>query len=100
MATTKANKVGRIRDRLADLLNEAIPTAQFEPEWLDSQIPYYATVQFDACSWYGDGTDKDTGLNAHVASWDTMRECVRYGIEVSESGRGRFDWDIYPKPPK
>jgi hypothetical protein len=100
MATTKDNRVGRTRERLARLLNEAIPTAMFAPEGLNSKTPIYATPQWDCCSWYGDGTDRATGINVHVASWSTMRECVRYGIEVfQDDGISQRSWEVCPKGP-
>lgn len=93
MATTKSNKVGKIRIKLALLLEDAIPTVQFEPWDLRSQIPVYASALWDCCSWSGDGKDDKTGLTVHVASWDTMTECVRDGIAVTQNGP--FSWDIH-----
>lgn len=97
MATTSPNRVGRVRERLAALLEEAIPTATFDPADLDSQIPIYANPKWDCCSWYGDGKDRETGLGVHVSSWNTMTECVRRGITVSQDPHhpSRFAWDVY-----
>jgi hypothetical protein len=95
VATTRRDRVGRIREVLADLLNEEVPYGYFRADRLDSQVPVYATPQWDCCSWYGDGVDLRNGMNIHVASWSTMSRCVQRGIEVLQLDT--FSWDVFPK---
>jgi hypothetical protein len=84
MATTHEGRIGKTRWKLAALLMEAIPGSYFEPHRLNSQYPAWASAQGGACSWYGDGLLSD-GRGVHVYSWDTMTDCVRYGIEIVKS---------------
>jgi hypothetical protein len=95
MATTRRDRVGRTREVLADLLNCEVPFGYFRPEGLNSQVPTYATPQWDCCSWYGDGVDIRNGMSIHVASWSTMSQCVQRGIEVLQLDT--FSWDVFPK---
>jgi hypothetical protein len=95
VATTRRDRVGRTREVLADLLNEEVPYGYFRADRLDSQVPIYATPQWDCCSWCGDGVDLRNGMNIHVASWSTVGECIRDGIEVTQVDR--YSWEVYPK---
>ena len=98
MAITRRDRVGRTRERLAELLNVAIPDAEFYPEDLRSNNPYYSSRYFDGCSWDGDGRRLTDGLGIHVSSWSTMRECVRYGLDVGMED-GPFSWAVESLPP-
>lgn len=85
MATTKSNKIGRIRIKLAEMLNELFPEWHFEPEDLWSQTPIYATKQFDCCRWGANGAIKDKPhLGVSISSWNTMTECVKSGISYTD----------------
>lgn len=100
MATTKRDRVGRVREKLSALLDAV--GIEIQPENLSSQIPVYATAQWDCCSWYGDGysrtireqfalPDDGPGNMIHVFSYDTMTMCARYGIELSGPDGGHIE---------
>lgn len=86
MATTSSRRVGRTRIKLAQMLAAQGYTVQ--PDALHSNIPYYATVEFDGCSWDGWGwrtadTERGDWNRVHFTSWDRMTELVRYGFELT-----------------
>lgn len=83
MATTRSHHVGRTRIRLAKMLTEAFPGYEFDPTELHSQIPMYATAQFDCCSWTATGRPPlHRNRVKHVCSWNTMGDCVRKGFAI------------------
>jgi hypothetical protein len=91
MATTFQNKVGVIRTKLAALISEKLLNVEVLPEDLNSQIPMLATPQNDCCSWDGYGRDKITKMNVHIYSYNTMSECVKHDIEVTEDDPCSFE---------
>jgi hypothetical protein len=93
MATTRRDRVGRVRERLAALISEATGCT-VRPEDLSSQIPHYASPKWDCCSWDGEGTNS-LGLPVHYSSWDTMTECVRNGIDVTKEDA--FQYEIHAR---
>jgi hypothetical protein len=99
MATTRRNRVGRIRERLAALILEALGTGyDLDPADLNSNIPWYARPQFDGCSWSGRGLQPN-GLAFHVYSWDRMRDCVQNGFGMSQEDAGILDIEVSAKGP-
>jgi hypothetical protein len=103
MATTRKDRVGRVRERLAAMLDEL--GFDVDPSDLDSQYPVYATAQWDCCSWSGRGysraikqkyglSENGSGNLVHFASWSTMTECVRKGITVSKEDHA---YEVSPK---
>ena len=83
MATTKPDKVGRTRTKMAELLNKTFPEWHFEPEDLNSNDPYHGSHRFDGCSWSGWGYLKSNrNMNAHICSWNTMTEILKHGINI------------------
>jgi hypothetical protein len=100
MATTNRLAIGRTRTKLARLLNEALAETlaihqqEFRPGDLHSQIPVYATPQWDCCSWYGD-SDGQGPIRIHVSCWATMGECVKCGIDASADDS--FSFEISPR---
>ena len=99
MATTSSQHVGAVRERLAELLAEAIPGARFDPADLVTQTGRWAQQRYsDICRWCGDGRDEH-GLNVHVASWDTMTLCARNGIEVTRDERSALSsFEVSARP--
>lgn len=79
--------VGETRIRMAKLLEKTVPGLVVEPHELWSQIPEYSTAQWDCCSWGGDGSLNRSPV--YIASWNTMRDCLRYGIDVTVDVNGR-----------
>jgi hypothetical protein len=97
MATTKRNRVGRIRERLAIVILEALGEGySLDAADLHSNIPLYARKQFDGCSWHGRGKMPNS-LPFHVYSWSTMRECARNGISMSREGPGGYDIEVFAR---
>ncbi len=80
MATTKGNRVGQIRIRLAQMLMAL--GYRMDPSDLHSQIPWYARRQQDCCSWYSWATWTGDDMPKSIFSYDQMRLCVRRGIVV------------------
>ena len=95
MATTKKNKVGYIRKRLAKILEEALPGLHVDPAELYSQIPIYASPLWDCCSWYGWGYKN--GLLISLACWQPMGECIKNGIQFSDDST-ECDIEVIIKP--
>lgn len=100
MATTKPGRVGRIRERLAELLNEALaePLAEqghvFQPWDLNSNDA--SLTRCGHCSWDGFSSGPSP-LRLHVSSWDTMRRCVRYGIAVTQDDHDGYWFEVSRK---
>lgn len=95
MAITNRWKVGRTRRKLAQLLEQALGITVC-PEDIESNHPYYASVQFGGCTWTGYGTlkrDRDT----YFYSWTTMTECVRYGIETEPDADMYQRFEVFSK---
>lgn len=85
MATTRPNKIGATRKKLARMLEESMPGLKVDPAELNSQIPVYASPEWDCCSWYGRGLFN--GIPFELASWRTMTDCVKNGnITIREDG--------------
>jgi hypothetical protein len=72
---------------MAKLLERSVSGLVVNPADLWSQIPAYATAQWDCCSWGGDGYL--CGVRVSLSSWNTMTECLRNGIDVSVDVNGR-----------
>ena len=96
MAITFSNKVGKIRIRLAKVLNAYFPDYEFLPEDLDSNIPIYASAMYDCCSWTGVGKLKrNPNVSLVVHSWDTMTKICKNGIDSIDK-----DGEIYANSEK
>jgi hypothetical protein len=87
MAITHSGNIGQTRIRMAKMLEKSIPGLCVEPRDLWSQIPVYATAQWDCCSWGGGGILD--GRQVNIASWDTMTECLKYGIGCTVDPLGK-----------
>ena len=94
MATTLNNKVGVTRIKLASLLTEALSGVEVLPEKLNSNFPWLSNVRNDGCSWDGWGRNKATGLEVHIYSWDTMTECVEFGIVVEKDQDEHNEYEV------
>ena len=71
-----------IRERLAKLLRaEGYFVEAYD---LHAQSGYWRSRSelYGICRWYSHRVIHDDN-EAHIASWDTMTECVRHGISVS-----------------
>jgi hypothetical protein len=90
MATTKPDKVGRTRKKLAQLLANKVPGLILFPQNLESQIPVYASDQWDCASWFGGG--QIDGRSVHISSWDTMKKCLK-GFDLAWDGP--FDIQVH-----
>jgi hypothetical protein len=88
MAITHSGNVGRTRIRMAKLLERMVPGLTVYPHELWSQIPAYATAQWDCCSWGGEGYLNPWG-RVDIASWDTMTKCLKNGIACTVDPRGK-----------
>lgn len=78
--------VGRTRERLAEMLNEALKLEGADciaPEDLHRTNPYHRCYE-DTCAW--DCYYTQGGLRRHVYSWATMTHCVKHGITPEFDG--------------
>lgn len=98
MATTNNYRVGRVRQKLAELLKEAVPGLEIYPQNLHSQTPVYASPKWDCCSWYASG--KVNGIQASFSGWDTMSACIKNGIELSPDKNLCYSWEVSQKSKK
>jgi hypothetical protein len=89
---TRFEIIGVHRYRLAELLSQATG-ALFEAHTIQQNNPMHITYD-GACLWDAIGF-KPAGdgrvTRIHVYSWDTMKRCVRYGIELSELDHNDFE---------
>ena len=84
-------RVGRIRVRLAALLEEAIPRARFDPKDLRGG---WHTPE-GARSWWVDGRNRVTGELVYAWGSQTMTQCVQSGIYATQNMYGF--WTISPR---
>lgn len=88
-------KIGRVREHLAEILRDLGLDCHPEDLWI--QEGGYRRLQWDLARWgthpikwlsNPKGIKEDVcgephiGQTCIVSSWDTMTDCVRYGIEV------------------
>lgn len=81
VAITNNKRIGKIRIRLAEMLEEKLPGIIVDPADLESQNPYYSSQQFDCCTWTGYGT-REKHWDTYFFSWDTMGDLVKYDFEM------------------
>ncbi len=79
----RRNDAGRLRIRLAELLGECGITVH--PDNLHRSYTF-GRADADLYAWDGAGTLKehDDQLDCVFTSWDTMTDCCRYGIVVTQ----------------
>lgn len=73
---------------MAALLCKEIPGFYIDPGDLWTQIPVYATPQWDCCSWGGWGYLNGSPIKISVSCWDTMTACLKHGISVNVDVNG------------
>ena len=73
---------GRLRWRLAELLEDA--GYKISPYELYPAQGYHRQKRSDCYSWEGFG--ELNGVTVWFTSWDTMTECVRFGIHIEPDG--------------
>jgi hypothetical protein len=86
-------RVGRTRWRLCQLIEEAIPGLQVDPESLQviRDIGHMGLAR-----WQGSAVRVSApNLKLSICSWDTMTECVREGIEVTQDRDGYAVFEIH-----
>lgn|GEM_PF-7063594 len=100
-------RTGRIRLRLAEMLNEVLapylaelPGHRFYAEDLRLQTERFSP---SLCCWdaYSSGPRVwMSNVCLHVACWDAMTDCVRFGVAVSHDSRDLPTWfEIHAKCP-
>jgi hypothetical protein len=107
VATTRNNKVGRTRKKLAAMLEEALREQGFQvvidPAELTSNFPYWASPQGGGVSWSGRGLHQAPknlkGLTVDFCSWDTMGKCIKQGFVMGagECGSPPFAWEVHTR---
>ena len=89
---------GRIRIKLAKMLETAIPGATFQPSRLYRHQS--REILNGLASWDGLGIDAK-GVTRSVCSWDSMTNCVRYGFDIiHDDGRGFAHWELCARMPR
>lgn len=88
MAIPNDRRIGRVRRKLAEMIAAEFPELDLDvdPRDLTSQIPIYASDQWDCCSWDADISTYDGSRSFHFYSWDTMTELVRLGFDYTKDG--------------
>lgn len=69
-------KVGKIREKLAEMIEAAVPGVALYPEDLQQQNPAFSRPEVDACTWDAWGENKQ-GQPVHFYSWSSMGSIVR-----------------------
>jgi hypothetical protein len=81
-------KVGRTRERLAEVILRDLGLV-VDPADLWMQEGFYRSRYHDLARWgsYDAHDPKDPpAIKTHIASWDTMTECVRRGVASFDGG--------------
>lgn len=74
----------RIKERLAEVLAEKLGCEVYEDQfWL--QPPGCAKVYLGIARWGWDPDDR-RAVSKRVASFDTMRDCLRFGFDLEDEG--------------
>jgi hypothetical protein len=102
LATTRSNRIGRTRIKLAERLAEALTKdvgrpVTVDPADLHSQIPWYARPQIDCCSWEGTAyyVNEDGAMGRiHVASWTQMRNVLKNPIKLFRCEYGNNEYEV------
>jgi hypothetical protein len=86
------NRIGPTRYKLAELVSRATG-ALFEAHAFEQNHPrdrYYR----DCCAWSAWGV-RAGGVAVHVYSWDSMKQCVKNGVQlVQQHGPLSEEWEI------
>ncbi len=93
MSTTKSNKIGKIRTKLAEQLAIKLQGLIINPEDLHSQYPIYASAKFDSCSWYCD--IENNGESIHIYSYFTMKQCINNDFTLHQNND--FSYEVILK---
>lgn len=98
MHRRRLGEPGRLKIRLAELLQaEGFDISEYD---LDDPKGYWRSAA-DCYRWEGTGKHPDfEKLMVIVSSWETMTQCVRYGIEIwHEDGDLANSFMCGPKDP-
>ncbi len=82
MPRRRRGEPGRLKIRLAELLQaEGFEFSEYDLR--DTKGYYRSSPYSETVRWEGGGKTKDFGdLRIVILSWETMTNCVRFGIEV------------------
>lgn len=96
----QARKIGKVRQRLAELLEEALPNVTVQPSDLIIQHPKFSSLQGGCCLWTGygvktfeDGSQVTIGFN----SWFRMSDLIKTGIEVTINDGSPWVFEVNAK---
>lgn len=86
MAIPHDRRVGKTRRKLAEMITIQFPELDLDvdPRDLISQIPIYASSQWDCCSWDANIPTVDGSRSFHFYSWDRMGELVKFGFDYTK----------------
>lgn len=77
-------RVGKIRTKLAEMIEKYLPGITVYPEDLMQQNPQFSRPEVDACTWDAWGTNA-AGHKIHFYSWSTMGRIVKAGNLVARA---------------
>lgn len=76
---------GRIKQKLLTILNAAgLPIKDTDDFWI--QEGFYRSRYHDLARWGAKWTVGHSQIFNTCASWDTMTDCVQYGVLISDDG--------------
>jgi hypothetical protein len=76
-----------IREALFDALSEKLPKGNYLKNESDLETNDAATRSAGGISWEALVYIEGSCLMYQIHSWDTMKECLRYGFDFHEDGR-------------
>lgn len=94
-----ARTPGRVRIRLAELLEAAMPQLTVNPvDLYDARGSYRTSARADAPRWEGYARLKELpNVVVSLRSYSTMESCVRHGVDCSFDGRAHVDVEAKEK---
>lgn len=78
-------KVGKVRQKLAKVLKDQLGIT-VAPEDLWTQEGFYRNWNHDLARWGCSHAIMADGSTTAIASWDTMTDCARYGVDSFVDG--------------
>jgi hypothetical protein len=91
-------KVGRTRQKLAAMIEEALPGITLYPEDLQPQNPAFSRPEVDACTW--DAWGERNGQKVHFYSWCSMGRIVKAGKLKATQDDSPNNYEIDPYEPR
>lgn len=96
--------IGKTRERLASMLREfGLEIESYDLDPAKGRVRNGTAFEYDGVRWWGRGKTKSffdlpDGMGVNLYGYDTMTNCVKYGIALDHFYRDIVtDWNVYAK---